>query len=419
MNIVEVVNNGLCRQCGTCITACPNRAVKYSWDYKNGYKINVDSDKCTDCGVCYEVCPGREVNFLRLEEEFLDGDHSSPLIGCYQKCCSGWTNNARDRWLASSGGMVTALLVSALKKNLIDGCIVALTNPDEPTMFVPHLARTENEIIKATGSRYLPVLKNSILKDIPEDIKRLALVGLPCHIHGLRKLQRRYALYKEKITVTLGLFCGNNFAPMATILTLKEHGVQTDRIAFLKHRGKGWPGNLCIRYKDGREVTLPYPAYAGDHFRKNVLPGCKVCADGTSELADISFGDAWLDKHRKIDELGTSLVIVRSLTGSKFLQKAGEGVVINEISAEKVIKSQKKMLDSKKIYLQIHLKMLRLTKRSVPTYLLRSVKVKLPDYFDLMLICIRTYKHVFYTWIKRHRKVFRFVNAIRDFINIW
>ena len=49
--------------------------------------------------------------------------------------------------------------------------------------------------------------------------------------------------------------------------------------------------------------------------------GCNVCSDHLAELADISFGDAWLPEF-EVDKLGTSIAISRTKLGEEFLAKA-------------------------------------------------------------------------------------------------
>jgi len=369
------------------------KAIYYEWDYKRGFKIKVNNDKCEGCGLCYQVCPGHEVNFLRLEDMFIDGCNDSPPIGRFHSCYVGAVKDKHLRWLSSSGGIVTGILLSAVDKGMIDGAIVVSAAQDEPTKLLPCIARTKEEIRNAMGSRYLPVIQGSVLRDILEgEVANLAFVGLPCHIHGLRKLQERDENLKKKIAITIGLFCGGNYAPNATILTLQQYGIELDKIARIKHRGNGWPGNLCIGYKDKKVVSYPYPLYAGKYFTKNELHRCKLCPDGTNELADISFGDAWLDEYRKKDDLGTSIIVVRTLKGSIFLKEAGDCVMeIHELSSNKVIKSQEKMLFKRKRSLPIRLKFLRMMKYPIPIYRLRYSRIKFLDYVYVLNLFVSGY----------------------------
>ena len=59
MNISQVVKNGLCTGCGTCLALCPEGAIKLKIEEKKGIYIpEVNEDRCNDCNICYKVCPG-------------------------------------------------------------------------------------------------------------------------------------------------------------------------------------------------------------------------------------------------------------------------------------------------------------------------------------------------------------------------
>src|SRR5699024_5729330 len=47
---------------------------------------------------------------------------------------------------------------------------------------------------------------------------------------------------------------------------------------------------------------------------------CDFCNDVTTELADISLGDAWLDEY-KMDGLGNSIIITRSTIANEIIKK--------------------------------------------------------------------------------------------------
>lgn len=39
-----------CVECGSCLTACPEGAIKEGEPY-------IINNRCTDCGACLEICP--------------------------------------------------------------------------------------------------------------------------------------------------------------------------------------------------------------------------------------------------------------------------------------------------------------------------------------------------------------------------
>ncbi|MCK4730862.1 MAG: 4Fe-4S binding protein, partial [Methanophagales archaeon] len=57
--IAQVVKDGLCTGCGTCVALCPNEAIKLTINAKkSSYIPELNEEECNNCGICYEVCPG-------------------------------------------------------------------------------------------------------------------------------------------------------------------------------------------------------------------------------------------------------------------------------------------------------------------------------------------------------------------------
>jgi len=52
--VKEVINKGLCVGCGTCVTACPSRALDFNYTYG---KPTFNPLFCVHCGSCLAACP--------------------------------------------------------------------------------------------------------------------------------------------------------------------------------------------------------------------------------------------------------------------------------------------------------------------------------------------------------------------------
>jgi coenzyme F420 hydrogenase subunit beta len=369
LNVASVYNAGLCTQCGTCAALCPHSAIHLEWDGKSGYVLSVGEDLCDDCGLCYKICPGHSVDFKRLSERFLGEGTDNQRIGRYLSCHVGHAIQETVRWNAASGGIVTALLVAALKKGAIDGAIVTRMNPESPLEPLSYLATTEEDILAATGSKYCPVAANLSLRDILSSEGRYAVVGLPCHIQGLRKAQRRNRKLRERVAVCISIFCGLNMSPMGTQVMLRRQGISKENVAQIKYRGAGWPGSLQVELRDGQTCSEPYLDYFDDQFMCYEMHRCNLCCDSFGELADISCGDAWLPEYKSSDDQGTSVVIVRSERGRDFLSSVEPGVLaLDPLSVDKAIQTQRLALVWKKEWLQAKAALCRLTGGEVPTY---------------------------------------------------
>lgn len=349
--IGEVVKGGLCTGCGTCMGICPVDAIEMVIEHRKGIYIpQLDEEKCNRCGLCFEVCPGHAVDFTQLNLEVFGKEPNDILIGNYLNCYIGHSTDYDIRYNSASGGLVTQLLIFALEEGVIDGALVTRMNRDTPLDPEPFIARTRDEIIEAAKSKYCPVPANIALKEIlkAKEGERFAVVGLPCHIHGIRKAETASKRLKEKIFLHLGLFCNHVPNFWGTNLLLQKLKINNEEIVKFDYRGEGWPGYMKISKKDGEILLLPdYWSFVGSYF---FFPSrCLMCDDATNEVADISFGDVWLPELSN-DKTGKSLVLSRNRIGEEVLHKikSRNEVKLTKVSANNVIHSQRGVLYLKK-----------------------------------------------------------------------
>ncbi|MFH1636185.1 MAG: Coenzyme F420 hydrogenase/dehydrogenase, beta subunit C-terminal domain [Chloroflexota bacterium] len=369
LNVEQVYTAGLCTQCGTCAAICPHGAIKMEWDGESGYVLSVDSENCQSCGLCYDICPGHSVDFKGLSDRFLGAGTDHLRIGRYTSCQVGHAIEKTVRWSAASGGIVTALLIAALRNGAIDGAVVTRMDPDSPLEPQTFLATTEAEIYEARGSKYCPVAANLRLRDVLAADGRFALVGLPCHIQGLRKLQTRNRKFIDKVPICISIFCGLNMSPNGTKVLLRRNGIKGSDVRHLKYRGDGWPGGLQVEMTNGQTYAKGYRQYFDNHFRCYEMHRCNLCTDSFGELSDISCGDAWLPEYVNSDDQGTSVVIVRTEYGEQFLSTNGKGVLnLKPLSVEKAIQSQRLALIWKKEWMNAKIGISKFAGREVPVY---------------------------------------------------
>ena len=351
--ITQVVKDGLCTGCGTCVALCPNESIKLTINEKKGiYMPELNEEKCNKCGICYEVCPGHGVDSKQLNSEIFGKEPEDVLIGNYLNCYIGHSTDHTIRYNSASGGLITQLLIFALKEKIIDGALVTRMKKDKPLEHEPFIARTREEIIEASKSKYCPVPANIALKEIlkSKEGEKFAVVGLPCHISGIRKAEGINKRLKEKIYLHIGIFCGHAPNFLGTEFLLNKLGIKKDDVKNLSYRGEGWPGSMKISLESG-ELLLLLPDYWGSLFGLDFFTParCLLCSDGICELADISFGDAWLPELSD-DKIGKSIIVSKSEIGEQLLQamKLKNEIELNETSAKKVIQSQAGMLYFKK-----------------------------------------------------------------------
>jgi len=351
--ILRLVEDQLCTGCGTCMALCPQKAIEMVNDVQNGIYIpHIERELCIKCGICFKVCPGPGIDFDQLNLEVYGKISENILTGIYRNCYIGHASDHDIRRQSSSGGLITALLIYALEERIIDGALVTRMNKNKPLEPEPFIAKTKDEIIEASKSKYCPVPANIAIREILEakDCKRFAVVGLPCHIQGLRKAEKINKELKTKIVLHLGLFCNHVPNFWGTRILLQKLKIKEDEIIKLDYRGDGWPGFMNISMKDGRHRQFHLPdfwRFLGMYF---FFPTrCLMCSDLFCELADISFGDAWLPELSD-DKIGTSIIISKNDMAENILQKMKlkKKIELSEIDVEKVTQSQIKPVYLKK-----------------------------------------------------------------------
>lgn len=298
--VKEVIEADLCTGCATCVSLCPNSAIELVLDYSKGiYLPSLKEEKCNYCGICFIICPGHSVNFKDLNLSIFGQEPKDILLGNYLNCYTGYATDYKIRYNSASGGLVTTLLIFALEEGVVDGVLVTKMNEENPLRPHPFIARNREEIISAAKSKYCPVPANVALKQILEDEGKYAVVGLPCHIQGIRKAEMINKKLNERIILHVGLFCAKTISFLGTQFLLRRIGVRKEEVKKLDYRGEGWPGSMTIQLKNKQRKLLNLTSYYDSKFSSFVPWRCTLCVDGASELADISFGDAWLPEVKK------------------------------------------------------------------------------------------------------------------------
>lgn len=367
-SILRTLKDGTCLSCGACKLACKFNAIKCSIDNEP----QILKDKCTQCGMCQKVCVGNEFNFLRSYKEFHNEEFNKDnLLGNYKEAFLSYASFDDARQNGTSGGFIRAFLASLLENKKISGVVLVGSDTEEIWKAKGLYVKSTNELLNAQKSHYEKSFLLSCLKEIQNEDGKVAIVGLPCQIQAIHKLKEVFPFLKEKILLTIGLFChsqievGPKRYGFSLIKEDKENIVEyTSRLG--KH-----PGTPCVKLKDGK--ILPF--YFSNLYKKlsKIFPSkkffilsshdilnlfylfftperCKFCFDGASLLADISVGDPWIKGKKDIDlKKGYSFVVVRSeiaKTLVDFVKEKGKIETVN-LKEEEIKGCNKKMLKHK------------------------------------------------------------------------
>ena len=338
MQNVTKIARTLCNQCGICVSVCPVNAIKLKRDnYGNYFPVASYENKCIACQICLNICPGLSVDFNGLNKEIFGRLPDNYYVGNYNGSYLGYSNEPDIRLNSSSGGIVTSVAIHALETGLVNGVLVVKNNDNDP--FIPQVfvAKNKWEIYSAMQSKYFPVPMNIGLKQILREPGKFAVIGLPCHIHGVRKAELKHKKLKDKIKLRIGLFCHMAVNIMATHFLLDRLKVDISSVTDIKYREGKWPGKIVFKLSEGKSQVVQ------DITMGNLIPffaplRCTFCIDFTNELADLSVGDAW-NLNLEGSEGGWASIISRTELGQAILYEAQKNgkLSLNEFPIKQLI----------------------------------------------------------------------------------
>ncbi len=320
--LARVERGQLCTGCGLCAGIAP-QAINMVM-VEPGYLRPRQSAALTNDqeSAIAAACPGLVVDESRRESAPID----DPLWGPAHFVGTGFATDPRLRNQASSGGVISALLVHALTTGIVDFVVQTSADPERPTGNRTAASTSADDIFAAAGSRYTASAPLAELETWLARPGRFAFVGKPCDVTALRARAHADPRIAEKVPLMLGFFCAGIPSAAGTGRILDRLGVAADDVTAFRYRGDGWPGFATATLKDGSLRRMSYADSWGDILSKQVQFRCKICPDATGNVADIACADAWYGDDRgypSFDEQdGRSLVIARTAFGAALLDAA-------------------------------------------------------------------------------------------------
>jgi coenzyme F420 hydrogenase subunit beta len=315
-----------CLECGKCAARCPIsrvdskfspvlnvvRALRgFDWEIKRNGGIWA----CMVCEICSSACPsnvdyprfilglrsqalmsGMEKTHLsELEQLFLEGETDQDF-GIFREIKA-----VKTAIEGQDGGVVTSLLVEGMRKGFFDSAIVVHRDNDLQAEAV--IAENVSDIRRAKGSKYQLVSVAGTLVEavIEKGKKKIAVVGPPCQVLGIREIQK--AIPDVELFV-IGLFCMENFE----YCSLKRRVSDLLKVDLDKaEKASITKGNFIVT-NEGKQVSCKV-----SELQDAVRISCSFCTDFTSRLADISVGSVGSPD-------GYSTVITRSRKGEELFR---------------------------------------------------------------------------------------------------
>lgn len=312
----EVIAGGTCGKCGGCVSFCSANRIGALKIGENGFPDYEDQDKCLTCGLCYMVCPQTHP----LQEEIDAASDWEPPIGHFTEVFSARSADKEILESGTDGGVVTALLVHLLENGFIDGAAVSIS--DGPFKRKAIVATSREELLQAAGSHwaevphleevgegytnFVPVIR-TIHELEPKKLKKIALVGTPCQIGAVRKMQVLNIVPSDIVVLTIGLFCMQCFEidHLMDKSIMKKHNLKPEDLDGLNIKD-----DFMLKLKSGITVHVPL-----EEIEELARPACLACKLFANDYADISVGGLGSPD-------GYTTVMIRTINGRRMFADA-------------------------------------------------------------------------------------------------
>ena len=330
----EIIRTGKCVYCGACGAFCGN--IKFD----RAKEIPIEDGSCKDVntcregyGVCYNLCPktGTEQIPLSLLDKWVFEKDNDNILGHYIAIKSIKLTDSAKAKLPMEAGPLTGLLSVALEEGYIDCSIV--TDKDENFLPFPIIATNQSELFRGVGYKPSQSPTLSLVGEaIYNDNVDVAVVGTPCQIQALRKIQNHPAFDFEAydlVTLAIGTFCFGTFYNQLIANKNKENNIELSEIQKVTTDKDNF--KMKITSKSGA-CELPL----NQLYDSAIRHACFSCSDYTASFADLSIGnagseDGWrtiiirTKRGKEIYDLG----IQKGILEEKLLSKDNEELVLD------------------------------------------------------------------------------------------
>jgi dihydroorotate dehydrogenase electron transfer subunit len=311
----EIIQTGKCVYCGACGAFCSNI------QFDKEKEVPIEDGSCKDIntckngyGLCYNLCPKTEIESIPMSklDNWVFGEKQEKILGHYIEIISvKLAEKAKDH-IPAKAGPITGLLWVAMENGLIDASII--TDKDRNFRPIPAIAQDSQEVFKGAG--YKPS-QGPMLSLLGEAINRentdIGVVGTPCQIQALRKLQNHPAFDYEAydlVSLAIGTFCFGTYYNQLLESTFKDFGIESSEIDTISTD----KDNFKMKVKCNstvKEIPMNYL------YDKAIRKACFSCSDYTASFADLSVGKFGSNE-------GWNTLILRTERGKELVDLAVE-----------------------------------------------------------------------------------------------
>lgn len=279
---------------------------------------------CTDCGLsrlkiageCGQACQFIRPDYPSMERT-VQGRVRAPdtderFFGPYKRMYRAALKEplAGAQWT----GLTTRIAQRLLEDGSVDAVLTMAPDPKDKWKPMPVIVTDPAQMAQVRGMRmgYAPLL--SLLEPAAEaGHKRLAIIGIPCQVYALRRIEKQLGL--DRLYV-IGTPCSDNTTTANFHDFLARLSDQPESITYLEFRADY---HVELRFEDGRQKEIPFLKLPLSDLAPDFFPlTCRTCVDYTNSLADITVG--------YMGGEGEQWLIVRNARGQELLDRLGDEV---------------------------------------------------------------------------------------------
>ena len=336
-----------CCGCSACVQICPKGCISLE-NNREGFSCpQIDINSCVDCGLCENVCPA------------LSGDLETRAPETY----AFMHDNEEIRNASSSGGMFTLLAETVINM----GGVVFGARFDKEWQVEFAYAETLQDLALFRGSKYVQARVGDAYITAETFLKQGRFVlfsGSPCQIMGLKLFLKKE--YDNLLAVDF--VCHGVPSPLVwrryleadiarkgdagknSVLASSKVSPVITGVNF-RDKSTGWKKfSFVLKFSEataaGEQNTVLSSTFNDNVYMRAFLsnlslrPSCYSCpAKGGRSGADITIGDFWgIEKlyPELDDDKGTSLVLVNSIRGKKYVTDVADRLY--EVNLQESIK---------------------------------------------------------------------------------
>lgn len=311
--MIQITDKHDCCGCEACAQRCPRQCIAMRADHEGFLYPEVDVSHCINCGLCEKVCPQLNVKKGNTPLQVVAAKAKDPEV----------------QMQSSSGGLFSLLAKHVLREN----GVVFGARFNHSWQVVHDCTGTVEGLAPFRKSKYVQSrIGDSFLKaeSYLKAGRKVLFTGTPCQINGLRLFLRKD--YENLLAVDIA--CHGVPSPKIWSRFLREYASDEslEHVTSVDFRDKtdGWEDyRFTVTIVNGGKREVLSEKAGQNIFMRAFLshlimrPSCEHCRAKEGHLSDLTIGDFWgiaQTLPQFYDKKGVSVVVVRSLKGTKSLK---------------------------------------------------------------------------------------------------